>query len=218
MNMTVVKLTLDEIHEDPQNARLHNKRNLDAIKNSLTKFTQYKPIVVQKSSMKIIAGNGTYQAARALGWETVEANIIDVDDATAAAIGLADNKTSDLSEWDNEVLNEVIKGLDQDLIEFTGFDDVEIADMFADDNNDVIEKDQDKQKEDSEKQDKQNNQIICSICKFPLVLADVDKVQKLNNLMETLKKSKDQQKKSEISDYIFDAIIEQLENNMIVEE
>jgi hypothetical protein len=90
--------------------------------------------------------------------------------------------------------------------------------MFAIDEPDTTEKDQDKQKDDSEKQAKKDNQIVCSLCRFPLILADVDKVQKLNGLMEALKKSKDQQKKAEISDYIFDAIIEKLENNMEMDE
>ena len=58
--MEVVQLGIGEIKEWDHNSRIHTKRNIDALKTSLKSFDQYKPIVVQKSSMRIIAGNGTY--------------------------------------------------------------------------------------------------------------------------------------------------------------
>lgn len=66
--MNTVKIKLSELVEFPNNVRIHTKRNLDTIKNSLKEFGQVKPILVQKSTNYIIAGNGTYQAAKALGW------------------------------------------------------------------------------------------------------------------------------------------------------
>ena len=46
------------MHFDPANARKHSERNLDAIKGSLAKFGQRKPIVVDRRG-RILAGNGT---------------------------------------------------------------------------------------------------------------------------------------------------------------
>jgi len=58
---------LAEIHVDPKNARAHDDRNLAAIKGSYEQFGQQKPIVVDKAG-KILAGNGQYEGAKALGW------------------------------------------------------------------------------------------------------------------------------------------------------
>ncbi|MBR4316869.1 MAG: ParB N-terminal domain-containing protein [Alphaproteobacteria bacterium] len=69
MEMELKRMKMTDISQHPQNVRIHTKRNLDLLKNSLSTFGLYKPILVQKSTKYIIAGNGTYQAAQALGWE-----------------------------------------------------------------------------------------------------------------------------------------------------
>src|SRR3972149_2350272 len=84
---------------DPANVRLHNKRNIESIKSSLVKFGQQKPIVVQKQGMIVRAGNGTLAAARELGWAEIAANVVEMDDLTATAFSIADNRTAELAEW-----------------------------------------------------------------------------------------------------------------------
>jgi ParB-like chromosome segregation protein Spo0J len=44
--MEIKKRALSKIKQDPDNVRVHNKKNLEAIKGSLTRFGQQKPIVV----------------------------------------------------------------------------------------------------------------------------------------------------------------------------
>jgi ParB-like chromosome segregation protein Spo0J len=63
---------------------------------SLRRFGQQKPIVVQASTRFVVAGNHLVRAAQALGWTEIAANIVDLDDATAVAYMLADNRTADL--------------------------------------------------------------------------------------------------------------------------
>ena len=90
---------------DPQNARKHDQRNLDAIKTSLDKFGQRKPIVITPEGV-VLAGNGTLEAAKALGWSeiTVALTPADWDYATAKAYALADNRSAELAEWDQSIL------------------------------------------------------------------------------------------------------------------
>ena len=57
---------VEDLVEDPRNARRHTPRNLDSIAGSLDRFGQQKPIVVHRDV--VIAGNGTLAAARTLGW------------------------------------------------------------------------------------------------------------------------------------------------------
>ena len=89
----------------PKNIRKHK---IEAIQRSLQKYGQMKPIVVQTKTGYIIAGNGTWSAASALGWETIAVNYVDVDDHTAMGFLLADNKASDLSAYDTEKLKDAL--------------------------------------------------------------------------------------------------------------
>lgn len=87
------------------------KGNVRAIAESLAANKQYRPIVVQKSTKKILAGNHTWQAAKILGWDKIAVVFVDVDDEQAKRIVLADNRTNDLAEYDNGILAELLKDL-----------------------------------------------------------------------------------------------------------
>lgn len=88
---------------DPQNARLHPDENMTAIKLSLLRYGQLKPIVVRKENRTVMAGNGTMRAAQELGFASIAANIVPMTDAEALGYALADNRTAELAKWDVEV-------------------------------------------------------------------------------------------------------------------
>lgn len=105
--MKIETIQISELEFDPNNARKHDDKNLSAIKGSLSKFGQRKPIVVDAKNV-IVAGNGTVEAAMALDWTEIEAVRIP-DDWTAdqiKAFALADNRTAELAVWDHKVLSE----------------------------------------------------------------------------------------------------------------
>jgi hypothetical protein len=52
----------------------------------------------------VVAGNHLWRAARSLGWTEIAANVEAMDDATAKAYMLADNSTSDLGDYDYNLL------------------------------------------------------------------------------------------------------------------
>lgn len=89
---------------DPDNARLHPERNMEAIKQSLQMYGQVKPVVVRADKRIVVAGNGTMEAAVQLGWTSIAASIVEMDDVTAAGYGLADNRSAELAKWDLEVV------------------------------------------------------------------------------------------------------------------
>ena len=66
------RVPLAELHPDPGNARAHNERNLAAIRDSLLRFQQAEPLVVQKSTGRVIGGNGRLAAMRELGWTSCD--------------------------------------------------------------------------------------------------------------------------------------------------
>ena len=65
-DMLVERVPLDSITPDPANVRLHSDTNLDAIKGSLARFGQQKPIVVDQQGL-VRAGNGTLLASSGEG-------------------------------------------------------------------------------------------------------------------------------------------------------
>lgn len=106
-------MKVEALQLDPRNARKHGRRNLDAIVASLSEFGQRRPLVVM-SDMMVIAGNGTLQAARELGWSEIAVTVVPEDwtREQAAAYALADNRTAELATWDDDVLSETLAELD----------------------------------------------------------------------------------------------------------
>lgn len=105
---------------DPANARLHPDKNMSAIKASLRVYGQRKPIVVNKRNMVIEAGNGTYEAAKALGWSHIAAVLVDDDPTVAAGFSIADNRSAELAEWDSEALDKLMREVQTDDEELAG--------------------------------------------------------------------------------------------------
>ncbi len=104
---------INTLTPDPDNAREHPDRNLNAIKDSLRLYGQVKPIVVRKSNRTVVAGNGTLESAIALGWTEIAAVFVDMNHVEAIGYGLADNRTAELAKWDFEV----VARLDKILLE-----------------------------------------------------------------------------------------------------
>jgi DNA modification methylase len=127
--MDVIKIEISKLANDPNNARKHSDKNLKAIKGSLAKFGQQKPIVIDSKNV-VIAGNGTLEAAKQLGWTHINAVVTELDDLGKMAFALADNKTSELAEWDDDILKEQLDWLDKQDFDIgdIGFMDYELPD------------------------------------------------------------------------------------------
>lgn len=132
-SLKVKRVLLTSLTEDPHNARKHNQRNLDAIKASLEQHSQVEPLVVQKSSSKVIGGNGRLAAMRAMGWTHADVVELNVEDKQAAALGIQLNRTAELAEWDDEQLAETLKQFQEEGINSidVGFDDDELRKVLV---------------------------------------------------------------------------------------
>lgn len=130
--MQIERVEIGKLTGDPANARKHGERNIDTIVQSLNRFGQQKPIVVD-SSFCVRAGNGTLEAARSLGWTHLDCVVTDLKGSDAVAYAIADNRTAELAEWDDGVLAAVLEGLqvdDASLMDATGFTADELARMI----------------------------------------------------------------------------------------
>ena len=105
---------------DPANPRVHGPRSLEGIKGSLLRFGQQKPIVHDAKGV-VIAGNGTLEAARSLGWTHIAAVRSDLVGVDRTAYGIADNRLAELSTWDDPTLRDLLLQIG-DLAGIAGFD------------------------------------------------------------------------------------------------
>ena len=123
---------VDSITHDPANVRKHDEANIEAIRASLNRFGQQKPIVISGSGV-VVAGNGTLVAARSLGWDHVAAVRTSLVGAEATAYAIADNRTAELATWDSVALAETLAALqnDESVDELaTGFTESEITEII----------------------------------------------------------------------------------------
>ena len=130
--MDIESLPITLLAFDPKNARKHSDANLRAIETSLREFGQRKPIVVTEANI-VIAGNGTLQAAIALGWESISVVRVPPDwsEDRIRAFALADNRIAELSKWNVSELFDDLSGLNFELLEATGFTLEDIDDYGA---------------------------------------------------------------------------------------
>jgi ParB-like chromosome segregation protein Spo0J len=137
--MKIETLQIKDLTPDPANARQHDEKNLKAIQGSLNQFGQRKPIVITEAGV-IVAGNGTVEAAKRLGWLKIDAVRVPSDwtPEQTKAFALADNRTAELATWSPEVLASQLLELEEAnfVIEDFGFVKVNSAelpeDLFAD--------------------------------------------------------------------------------------
>lgn len=122
---------VEELRTLTGNAR---QGDVEAVMRSLDKFGQRKPIVVQVGSNEIIAGNHTFAAAKRLGWTEIAVVWVEDDDTTAKAFALADNRTSELGGYDNDLLAKMIQEVmdeDTDLLLAASYTEDDLAALLA---------------------------------------------------------------------------------------
>ena len=119
--MQIIDKKIGEIKPYEKNPR-KNDNAVDAVANSISQFGFKNPIVIGGNNV-IICGHTRYKAAQKLGLDVVPCVVAsDLTDEQIKAYRLADNKVSELAEWDIDLLGEELDGIfDIDMSDF-GFD------------------------------------------------------------------------------------------------
>jgi DNA modification methylase len=128
----VVRVPIDSLVPDPANARQHGDENLDAIVASLRRFGQAEPLIVQKGTNRVIAGNGRLVAMRKLGWPEADVAFLDINSLDATALGIALNRTAELASWNSDTLAKLLQELrTENSLDGVGFDTGQIDELLA---------------------------------------------------------------------------------------
>jgi hypothetical protein len=129
--------SINNLKHDHKNARKRTDRSAMLIAESLKRYGAARSIVIDEEN-RILAGNGTIEGAKAAGIQNVR--IIDADGDELIAVrragltedekvglALADNRTSDLSEWDGAMLHQLSEEHDVS----TWFDKSELNELIG---------------------------------------------------------------------------------------
>lgn len=126
-NLSLEYVPVDAVSPHPANVRVHT--SAPQVAESLDVHGQYAPIVVQKSTGYVLAGNGLWRQLAEAGAENVAAIFLDVDDDQALRILLVDNETSDRAGYDEAALATLLASLPD--LTGTGWTDAHAADLTS---------------------------------------------------------------------------------------
>ena len=112
-NAQIAYLAINQLIPDPKNARQHPVKHVRQLAKSITTFGFNVPILID-NDRQVIAGHGRLLAAQHLGWTevpTITLSHLTPDQLRAFAI--ADNRLTEISEWDDRLLAEQLKALSE---------------------------------------------------------------------------------------------------------
>lgn len=116
-----------DLKRHPRNPR---RGNLEAIRASLERFGQTRPIVATENGT-IVAGHHVWEAFKDLGWPEIAVVKLPLTAKEAAAYLLADNRTSDLAAYDDAELAAILgRTAKQSTLEGTGYADKDLQKLL----------------------------------------------------------------------------------------
>lgn len=131
--MKIIYKKLNELIPYVNNPRNNNQTAIDKVASSIKNFGFKVPLIIDEKN-EIVCGHTRYKASEKLGLKEVPCIIAeDLTPAQIKAFRIADNKVSEYSEWDMDILkNEFLelKELDLEIID-TGFDIDEIGRLIS---------------------------------------------------------------------------------------
>lgn len=133
--MNIIQKNISEIKPYEKNPR-KNDEAVEYVMKSIKEFGFKIPVIIDKNNV-IVAGHTRYKACEKLGIRQIPCIIVDdLTDEQIKAFRLVDNKASEKSEWDFELLNEELSNflnVNMEDFEFLNIDYSYIDDLVNDD-------------------------------------------------------------------------------------
>ena len=130
MNLKQTKLKHLKPYEN--NPRLHSELQIIQIATSIKEFGFINPILADEKNM-ILAGHGRFLASQRLELDKVPVVVVEgLSEAQKKALVIADNKIASNSEWDEDLLWEEIRKLNELGFDINklGFEEMEVLPMI----------------------------------------------------------------------------------------
>jgi hypothetical protein len=125
---TYETVPIDSVQPHPRNPR---RGDVESIRASIRTNRFFGALLVQRSTKRILAGEHRWRAAKVEGIKSVPVIWADVDDAQALRILLADNRTNDLSGWNDDALGKLLQDMSGDGgLDGTGFGESDLEELL----------------------------------------------------------------------------------------
>lgn len=127
--METIKIAIDQITPYEKNAKQHTPDQIEQIKTSIQRFGLTRPLGVWGDKNTLVYGHGTFRALVELGWKEIPCVRLDhLSDEERRAYTLVDNQVTLNTSWEEELLKDVLAGIqsidmsvfDFDMPEFPG--------------------------------------------------------------------------------------------------
>lgn len=121
---------IDTVRQHPDNP---NNGDIDSIAESIEVNGYIAPVIVQRSTGYIVAGNHRYAAALSLGATEIPVIEVELSAEGARRYMLADNRTAQKAEMDNAALIALLRDMqttDHGLVG-TGYDEADMAYLLS---------------------------------------------------------------------------------------
>ena len=131
-------MRLSEIKPYKKNAKKHDETQVKNVMQSIKEFGVVQPIVVDRNNT-IIIGHCRYEAMKRLGYDELQEDwvkVVDLSEEEAEKLRLLDNKLNE-SEWDLELLKDLVPSIDFSDFEIDfnlpeEVEDINLDDFFED--------------------------------------------------------------------------------------
>lgn len=128
--MKIIKEKINKIKLAPYNPRTMKNAVFEKLKESISTFKVYSPLIVNSQTWHVVGGNQRLRALRELGYEEVDVVLVNLPLDKEMALNLALNKL--IGEFDNPSLPVIFQELmkDQESLSLTGFDLPEVFSLI----------------------------------------------------------------------------------------
>jgi DNA modification methylase len=130
--LEIKRIPLNQINPAKYNPRKDLKPGdpeYEKLKKSIDEFDLVEPLVMNKRGNVLISGHQRLKILKERGDTETEVSIVDLSPERERALNIALNKIR--GDWDLPKLSELLKGLDDDLKDITGFDAEEIDELLG---------------------------------------------------------------------------------------
>ena len=130
--MDIRRISIDQINPAKYNPRKDLKpgdAEYEKLKKSIDEFDLVEPLVMNKRGNVLISGHQRLKILQERGDTETEVSVVDLSPEREKALNIVLNKIR--GDWDLPKLGELLKNLDDELKDITGFDAEEIDELLG---------------------------------------------------------------------------------------
>ena len=138
--MKLEEKSISELNAAKYNPRITlepGMEEFEKLRRSIEHFGDVEPIVWNERTGNVVGGHQRLQVMQFLGRDKATVSVVDMPEEEEKLLNIALNKAK--GEWDNAKLEALLRGIDTESLDFTGFGADELAVLLA--SNDGIDDD-----------------------------------------------------------------------------